>query len=384
MQLKWKFRTSGPVIAQPQVDSTSVYVASKPGVLYRINQTDKKQIWRRNLGETIEEGLLLQNEMLYYGTEKGRIGAVDLAKGRDVWTQRVANESFLAQPALDEKNIYWVSKQGIISAWNKTNGQPIWRFNAESTCETTPFVTAKSVYVGCDNHALYAIDKTAGFVQWKFFAAQAIKGSPIAHNGIVLFGSEDTHFYAVHEKDGSIFWKYKSGGAIRGVPILYMDEDDREIKEVLFASFDNFLYNVRIKNGGRKWLSATSARVYNRMHFDRALIFVAPFGAALQGYDPHTGERAGDFNTQNRIRSSPMSSNDWMFLGLNNGNLLCLTRTPPPPPETESLETLLPVSTPSAQTTTAPSPELQEEEEEEEGEEEENQTQTQTQTSDDR
>ena len=377
MQQKWKFSTSGPVIAQPQLDSKSVYVASKPGVIYKINQDDKKQIWRRNFGETIEEGFLLIGQILYYGTQKGRLGALETSKGRDLWSVISPADSFMTQPAVDEKNIYWVSQQGTIAAYSKANGKPVWKFNAQSSCVTTPFISSKSLYVGCDNHILYALDKDAGFVQWKFFAAKEIKGSPVVENGIVFFGSDDTYFYALHENNGSVFWKHKTGGAIRGVPLFYVDQDDQEIKEILFASFDNFVYNVRIKNGSRKWLSATNARVYNRMHFARALIFVAPFGAFLAGYDPHSGEKVGDFNTKNRIRSSPITSNDRMFVGLNNGDLLCLTRTPPPPPEVDS-EGLLPTSTPTAQTTVKPVVS-----EDEEGEEQEQtQTQTQTQTDD--
>jgi len=152
--------------------------------------------------------------------------------------------------------------------------------------------------------------------------------------------------------------------------MFYMDQNDQQIKDVLFASFDNFLYDMKIKNGTRKWLSATSARVYNRMYFDRALIFLAPFGSSITGFDPHTGERVGDFNAQNRIRSSPITKADRLFIGLNNGNLLCLTRTPPPPPQTDEVEGLVPPAPPqSTSTQTA-----------EEETEPETQTQTQTQS----
>src|SRR6185503_13144796 len=158
-------------------------------------------------------------------------------------------------------------------------------------------------YVGCDDHVFYALDTTAGFLKWKFFAGKEIKGSPIATGDHVFFGSEDEYFYCLRQDTGKVVWKHKTGGAIRGIPMFYKDQKDQEIKEVLFASFDNFLYDIKIKNGSRKWLSATNARVYNRMHFDRALVFLAPFGASVVGFDPHSGEKVGDFNTQNRIRS---------------------------------------------------------------------------------
>src|SRR5262249_34968947 len=55
MQITWKFKASGPLIAQPQVDAASVYCVSKDGIVYRINQSDHTQIWKRNIGDVVEE-----------------------------------------------------------------------------------------------------------------------------------------------------------------------------------------------------------------------------------------------------------------------------------------------------------------------------------------
>jgi outer membrane protein assembly factor BamB len=177
------------------------------------------------------------------------------------------------------------------------------------------------------------------------------------------------------------YWKYKTGGAIRGVPMFYKNERVNRIEDVFTSSFDNFLYSFKIKNGGHTWLSPTLSRVYNRMHFDRAVIFLAPFGTVVLGYDPHTGLRVGDFNAGARIRSAPMTANDRLFLGLNDGNLVCLTRQPPPPPETEGTQSQTQTQTQS-QSQTQTQTQTQTEEEAEAPPEPmlESQSQTQTQT----
>jgi outer membrane protein assembly factor BamB len=140
--------------------------------------------------------------------------------------------------------------------------------------------------------------------------------------------------------DGKVKWIYAAGGAIRGIPLLYTPKDATEPQNVVFASFDNFLYDLRLKNGGRKWLAASGSRVFNKMHFDRALIFIAPFGATISGFDPHTGRSVGDFNTGARVRSAPITAKDKLYIGLNDGKLLRLSRTPPPPPEEEQTQTI--------------------------------------------
>jgi hypothetical protein len=247
---------------------------------------------------------------------------------------------------------------------------------------TSPWVYNKKVYVGCNDKTLYAIDTQAGFVKWKFNAAAEIQGSAIAGPEGVFFGSEDGMFYRLDPETGVQYWKYKTGAAIRGVPMFYKNERTDRIEDVFTSSFDNFLYSFKVKNGGHTWLSPTLSRVYNRMHFDRALIFLAPFGTVVLGYDPHTGLRVGDFNASARIRSSPMTANDKLFLGLNDGHLICLTRQPPPPPESEATQSQTQTQTQSqtqTQTQTATQPEPEAEAETEPMLESQSQTQTQTQ-----
>src|SRR5262245_48791683 len=167
--------------------------------------------------------------------------------------------------------------------------------------------------------------------------------------------------------------------------MFYKNERVNRIEDVFTSSFDNFLYSFKIKNGGHTWLSPTLSRVYNRMHFDRALVFLAPFGTVILGYDPHTGQRVGDFNAGVRIRSAPMTAHDRLFLGLNDGSQVCLTRQPPPPPETEATQSQTQTQTQSqsqtqTQTQTATQPEEEPEAETEPMLESQSQTQTQTQT----
>lgn len=168
--------------------------------------------------------------------------------------------------------------------------------------------------------------------------------------------------------------------------MFYTNERTGRIEDVFTSSFDNFIYSFKIKNGGHTWLSPTLSRVYNRMHFDRALIFLAPFGTEVLGYDPHTGLRVGDFNAGVRIRSAPMTAHDRLFLGLNDGHLVCLTRQPPPPPESETQsQTQTQTQSQSqtqtqTQTQTATQPEEEPEAEPEPMLESQSQTQTQTQS----
>lgn len=366
----WKFHTDSPVIAQPQTDETAVYCASKQGIISGVNQSDGEQIWRTNVSDNVEEAFLLKQDTLFVGTQRGFLVGIERKTGKKLWTQKVENESFLTMPAVDDARVYFQGAHGAIVCLNQKTGALIWRFQTGGTSNTTPFIKDGLVFSGSDDHHIYAIDSNAGFLRWKFNTSAAVKGSPIASSKYVFAGNEDGFFFCLNLSNGSERWQVKTGGAIRGVPAFYYHKDETEPDEVLFSAFDNFLYDLKIKNGNRIWLSPTSSRVYNRMHFDRALFFVTPFGASVFGVDPHTGTRVGDYGTKTRIRSSPITANDRLFIGLNNGTLLSLTRQPPPPPEGEEGE----------QTQTSAQSQLEPEEAPAQSQPQGLQTQTQSQT----
>jgi len=334
----WTFHTGAPLIAQPQTDPTSVYCASKAGVISSLNQEDGKQIWRANVSDTIEEAFLLNENTLYIGTQRGFLFALDKKTGKQLWSESVDGESFVTRPAIDDASVYFQGAHGTVVSMNQKTGKLIWKFRAGGESATSPFVKNGMLFLGCDDHQIYALDSKAGFLKWKYNTNAAVKGSPIASSQYVFAGNELGLFYCLRIENGTEKWKVKTGGAIRSVPAFYYHKDEVEPSEVLFSAFDAFLYDLKIKNGGRAWLASTASRVYNRMFFDRALFFVAPFGSVIFGYDPHTGARVGDFNTKIRVRSSPITANDRLFIGLNNGELLTLTRQPPPPPENEETQ----------------------------------------------
>jgi eukaryotic-like serine/threonine-protein kinase len=339
MQLTWKFKAESPLIAQPQTDSTSVYCVTKSGVSHRVDQKDGNELWKLNLGDVVEEGILLKDKVLYVATQNGLIFAIDAGKGKQIWRQKVEGENFSTMPSADDKNLYLLSVAGTAISLDRKSGNIIWRFKALGECLTTPFLSGKELIFGCNDKNLYVIDTSAGFVKWKFMADAQIMGSPVASDTDVFFGDEQGKFYRISKGTHGQVWKYKSGASIRGIPMLYFDEKKRRLEDVFFSSLDNFLYSLKIKDGERNWLSGTVARVFNRMHFDRALIFMTPFGSNVFGFDPHSGKRVGEYDAGARIRSSPNTTNDRLFVGLNDGKLLCLTRQPPPPPEGEGVQT---------------------------------------------
>ncbi|PWT90761.1 MAG: hypothetical protein C5B54_06565, partial [Acidobacteria bacterium] len=202
VELKWKYRTNSPIIAQPQTDSTTVYVATKGGYIHRVKQDDGTGVWKFNLGDGVEDAFLLNNGVLYVGTQRGFLFAFRADNGKQIWSQRLSEESFLTFPAISGNYVYFVGVHGTIVCLNAEDGDFIWKFKVNADCLTAPFVQNGLVFAGCNDRNFYALDAKAGFVKWKYIAGAEVAGSPIANNECVFFGSDDGYFYCLRIDNG--------------------------------------------------------------------------------------------------------------------------------------------------------------------------------------
>lgn len=85
--LNWVFRTDGPVLGDPAIDGSGVYVASMNRSLYKLNLVSGKAIWRARLPRPLIEGPIVAAHTVYqYCTGHG-LSAIDAHTGREKWRE---------------------------------------------------------------------------------------------------------------------------------------------------------------------------------------------------------------------------------------------------------------------------------------------------------
>jgi len=106
--------------------------------------------------------------ILYFGTDAGKVYAIDAVTGKDVWT-----EPFIA-------------------------GNKIW---------SSTVISGDTLYVVSFDKKLYALNLSNGTEKWHYETEGALIAKPIVENDVVFFGSFDRHFYAVNAANGELIWK---------------------------------------------------------------------------------------------------------------------------------------------------------------------------------
>ena len=269
----------------------------------------------------------------YLPLEGGRLVALDLVGGRELWTAtvRVAAEPvageglvFVAEPdaltALREEDgavawrfpfaealavpLVWdngwliaANTTGSIIAFRATDGHLLWRRDIGSRPHAPPALAADRVYVPAEDGRIVALRVDTGAPVWE----RRLGGSPnaiLALDDRLYVGSTDKFFYCVEAEKGQIAWRWRTGGDVIGVPVV----DDRR---VYFVSLDNILRALDRRTGAQRWKRPLPLRPIAGPLHATDLLLVAGLSPTVRAYRARDGVAAGDLPTGGEAAAQP-------------------------------------------------------------------------------
>jgi len=252
----WSFQAQDELESPPYLGEENIYVYDKNSVLYCLNKAGKL-CWKKELGENISTGVGESAGIIFFGTE-----------------------------------------EGVLIALDKKNGQESWRFQADQAIRSTPVFGEGMIIFGCDDHHLYFLDKKGGLVD-KFPTGDKIQFTPLQDGKSLYFGSDDLNFYSLDFKRRRARWKVKIGCKISGSPLIYK-------KRVLFLCLDGILYCLDKGNGTIFWWRAIPSRSYYQLTQIEGKVLVTSLSSLLVSFDIRTGEKVGEFDSGEEIKSNPL------------------------------------------------------------------------------
>ena len=186
--------------------------------------------------------------------------------------------------ALGKHLVYVGNQSGAMTAYDATNGERVWWYNAGASLQSSPAVVGNTLYFGSSDEYLYAVNATNGNLICRFFTDGIISSSPVvvdpdgagtAAGKVVYFGDngitgadDGGNMWAVHgvdpndgKADCSRFWRYEAfgnpeGSVTAGVwspPAFAVDRNDRPLVVFGGSSPDNAVYALNALTGARAW-----------------------------------------------------------------------------------------------------------------------------------
>ncbi len=173
-------------------------------VIYGMNRTLYKLSDARNImwtaridGGSFLPAAAIDNNVAYVGALDGMMHAYS-ANGGELWHVRARNW-VMSTPLVKGGMVYFGSNDGRVYAVDASTGTIAWEAQTQLAVETEPEAGTMGgrsvIFAGGSDRNIYAIDASNGEIVWKGSAGGAV-ASPLFYQNLVIFGSQDGRVYA--------------------------------------------------------------------------------------------------------------------------------------------------------------------------------------------
>ncbi len=231
----WKVKFEGSE-SIPVISEHVLYVGSLDGKLYTFNAASGQELWTISTGEGLTSGPEI----------------VSVPHGTDLATQMnmIANRPLRGRkkeirgtPLINDHMVWVGSEDFLIYAIDATKGEVKWTFETGGRINTTPIVDDASVFFVSEDGLLYALDKFSGQIKWE---AKTYPGAPsfnsqpgptpnppnqpVLGDGAIYLSNwvpgkvKKVFITAVSVKTGDIIWSSELEGWDVDVPIVIEDQ----------------------------------------------------------------------------------------------------------------------------------------------------------------
>ncbi|MXP67261.1 outer membrane protein assembly factor BamB [Pantoea sp. Aalb] len=242
----------------PVWENNTVYAADRFGVVKAFNANTGKRKWKVFLfkkediysnytSALLSSGITINGDLIYIGSERGFVYALNKTDGSIAWKSQVAGE-VLSTPVISDNGLVLLhTTNGMLQGLDKNNGKIKWSINIEIPSlslrgESTPAITMDGLaIVGTDNGRVLAILLDQGEILWQqsIFQLSGIRSidyfhdvdmTPIILNDMVYAAAYNGKLTALNLHSGHILWRRKLGNIkniiINANRIYLVDQDD--------------------------------------------------------------------------------------------------------------------------------------------------------------
>ncbi|MGH8959263.1 MAG: PQQ-binding-like beta-propeller repeat protein [Acidimicrobiia bacterium] len=144
---------SQPSSAGEEQSTAILTFSTSDGVAYGFDALrNGPAIWQSPLGRSPGAPLITEDKVVY-ATSEGRLHALELRSGREIWVFDSGGESFVSGPSETNGVIYAVARDGFLYLVDSETGQSLCEnpVRLNGTARASPIVTGDAVFVGLES-----------------------------------------------------------------------------------------------------------------------------------------------------------------------------------------------------------------------------------------
>lgn len=335
---------------RPHIGYQKVFTASRDGDAVAFDLLTGDQVWSTDLSDINGErgffdarssallsgGPTTGGKKVYYGSENGKVFALDAESGELAWEADIKGE-VIAAPAFDSNLVVVNTASGILKAINASNGEEVWKVEMEVPPLTLrgisePQIAAGGVIVGASTGNLNVYILETGQAGWVAEVGEAtgttelervidVDSKPVVVGDKIYAISSRGNLVSVDIRSGRILWK-RQYSSYRSMSV--------EGSTIYLTDVKGHVYAVDRINGLEKWsqLSLTNRGVTGPVVVGDYVV-VGDF----EGYLFWINQNTGDFVSQHHVDGSgiftepTVSRDDLLIVQSRDGDIQAI-KTP--------------------------------------------------------
>lgn len=267
-----------------------LYVANGFGVVAALDPATGKAVWQKNLGAPVRAAPAVTGERLFITTVQGRVYALNGADGEELWNARglpqSASLTTTTSPATDGNIVVVPFPSGDITAFNVTDGTPVW---TESLTRTR---------------------------QLSQLASLTDAARPAIDNGTVFAVGHSGRMVATQAKTGERLWSVNVPGTqepwVAGDTIYVVDTGGQ-------------LLALARPDGKTRWATQLpDARTWSGPVLAGGTLWLVSNKGVLTGIDAATGKAASQLDLGDPVYIAPIVAQGRMFVLTDKAKLIAL------------------------------------------------------------
>ena len=247
--LKWKFKTNGPVHGTPVIDKNKIYVGGWDATLYALEAESGKLIWQFQTGtktgfKGIQSSVAVHDGKVYFGAREPFFFALNADTGKLVWKYDAENSWILSSATIKDNIVYvGTSDTYALLALDAKTGTEKYRFKTNGWTYSSPVIAGNTIYIGDFTGNLFSLDLLSNGKKFNLTSTENRKqlASSILKNDLLDSGytaqNTDLSIYDNNKKMMDQFYKL---GSILSTPFISNNT-------IYFGSADGYLYAYNLQ-----------------------------------------------------------------------------------------------------------------------------------------
>ncbi len=226
-------------------------------------------------------------DTIYAPNNNGKLYALKLATGQQVWSLSISRHPLWGAPATDGKLIYVSSLDHFLYAVDPNAQKIVWKTDLGGSIPGAPMIAADgaALYVGSFARKVFAVDTATGAIRWTAGLKDWVWDAPALDGDTIFAADISGNLYSLGAPNGKNAWpEVKPDGAITGSPVPVPNG-------VAVVTESGFLYAFK-SDGSSLWPAVNiGGKIYTTPVVSNDRIVVAPMGAPylLYAVNPNDG-----------------------------------------------------------------------------------------------